>query len=197
MTVPNAGPKPVSAPEATPFFISQRLRTRRKAAAARRTGVRQQGGLSEGQRVCRCVPGDPVPRSSYHKGGGVFWGSTVRLARLDVWPQGLEAPLPKNGTKSRSMVLRLQGQDGWGLARGGRGATVGGVHGPPRRVAALAFLPGFPLPQRPRAGGGNEALGLLQLCPQPLPDLLPPAPPARQRGLWQWGRFLEKGPQTS
>lgn len=32
-------------------------------------------------------------------------------------------------------------------------------------VAALAFLPGLPLPQRPRAGGGNGALGCCSCVP--------------------------------
>lgn len=41
----------------------------------------------------------------------------------------------------------------------------GGVHGPLWLVAALAFLPGLPLPQRPRAGGGNGALGCCSCVP--------------------------------
>ena len=54
----------------------------------------------------------------------------------------------------------------------------GALRGPLWLVAALAFLPGLPLPQRPRAGGGNGALGCcscvpslcLTSCLLPLPE---------------------------
>lgn len=56
---------------------------------------------------------------------------------------------------------------GWGVLRGPRWL-----------VAALVFLPGLPLPQRPRAGGGNRALVCcscvpslcLTSCLMPLPQ---------------------------
>lgn len=56
---------------------------------------------------------------------------------------------------------------GWGV-----------LHGPHWLVAALVFLPGLPLPQRPRAGGGNGALVCcscvpslcLTFCLMPLPQ---------------------------
>jgi len=54
----------------------------------------------------------------------------------------------------------------------------GVLHGPCWLVAALVFLPGLPLPQRPRAGGGNGALVCcscvpslcLTSCLMPLPQ---------------------------
>lgn len=61
-----------------------------------------------------------------------------------------------------------------------RAGWLGAMHvarGPLWLVAALAFLPGLPLPQRPRAGGGNRALGCCSCVPSLLPDLLPLAPP--------------------
>ena len=55
----------------------------------------------------------------------------------------------------------------WGEGVGGEGGG-GALCESLRLVAALAFLPGLPLPQRPRAGGGNGALGryscVLRLC---------------------------------
>lgn len=59
-----------------------------------------------------------------------------------------------------------------------RGGMRGALRGPLWLVAALAFLPGLPLPQRPRAGGGNGALGCcscvpslcLTSCLLPLPE---------------------------
>lgn len=63
---------------------------------------------------------------------------------------------------------------GWGVLRG-----------PHWLVAALVFLPGLPLPQRPRAGGGNGALVCCSCVPSLCLTSLSHAPPAIQWGLWQ------------
>lgn len=59
---------------------------------------------------------------------------------------------------------------------------LGGLGGPFWLVEALAFLPGFPLPQRPGLGEEIETCTVAAVS-QFLPDLLPLAPASSQLGL--------------
>lgn len=68
-------------------------------------------------------------------------------------------------------MLRL-----WGA---GAHRQAGGLGGPFWLVEALAFLPGFPLPQRPGLGKEIETWAVAAI-PQPLLDLLPLAPASSQ-----------------
>lgn len=71
-------------------------------------------------------------------------------------------------------MLRLWGQDVQGLP--------GGLGGPFWLVEALAFLPGFPLPQRPGLGKEIETWAGAAVS-QSLLDLLPLASASSQLGL--------------
>lgn len=85
----------------------------------------------------------------------VFWHHMVRLVGLDIWPHKLQ--------KAHSLRrCQMKMHDAEAL-RAGR--LLGELHGPLWLVAALAFLPRLPLPQRPRAWGGNGALGCCSCVP--------------------------------